>query len=152
MVEGTVPLPVALDPPTTGARVVLDDAAGTPFEVTIPSGAYDAVAKVGWKTAMRATGPVWTWVDRRQVLPLGIYRLVIADRSGRAPGLVRVTVAGKNARFVAFPPALPLAVTAVLTGTTAPTGRCIAAAFPGPAPAPACSVTPTGSTEKVTCK
>src|SRR5262245_3203198 len=44
------PASPALDPVSTGARVVVTDTAGTLVDATIPAGAFDVVTERGWKT------------------------------------------------------------------------------------------------------
>lgn len=44
------PVTYALDPVTNGVRVLIDDANANVLDTIIPGGAFDANARMGWKT------------------------------------------------------------------------------------------------------
>ena len=130
--EGSLTVPHPFDPPldpvALGAAVVVEDAAGGRVaDVTLPGGAYDAIAKVGWRTG--GGGTSWRYVDRRPSPPGGIVKLSLKDLSRRAPGLVRVRIAGKRGTYAVDTTRVPLAAIVVLDPPTAATGQCGVATF-----------------------
>jgi hypothetical protein len=104
----------APDPVATGVRVLLADASTTLLDVTVPGGAYDKLAKTGWKVK-RTT---WTW----QGAIAGLTKVKLV---GKTPGTLKLTVTAKGATFPASP-ALPLRARLVADGAA---GRCGETAF-----------------------
>jgi len=115
----------ALDPIGNGARVVLvsgDPAAS--IDATIPPGAYDKVARAGWK--VNKAGNAWTYSSKVGIQ--GITKLVVKTVP-KTPGLVKFSATGKNATFpVDVAGDLPVRATVVLDRA----GLCGDATFPGP--------------------
>ena len=131
--EVVVPHPFtpALDPVVGGAALVIEDASGgRVLDVTVPGGAYDRVAQVGWQAA--GSGTSWRYVDKSATAPGGITALSVKDLSKKQPGLVRVKVTGKRGAYPVDTASLPLAATFVLDPPTAETGQCAVATFIAP--------------------
>jgi hypothetical protein len=120
----TIPTVPAVDPPTSGARVLVDDANGrVVVDVALPSGAYDPLTKTGWLT--RGGGSAWTF--RHPTGVVGITKMTVRT-SAKAPGLVKVAVTGKNGAYDTSGVALPLHAVVALTAA----GQCGSATFTGP--------------------
>jgi parallel beta-helix repeat protein len=131
----TLPHPFTplLDPVATGVHVVVEDAGGArPLDVLVPAGAYDPVAKAGWKTA--PDGRSWRYINRSTAPPGVITSLVVKDLSRQASGLVRFTVRGARGSYPVAAARLPLTGLLVLDPPTAETGQCGRADFAGPSP------------------
>lgn len=117
----------ALNPLTDGLRLVLSDSTSGLVDMVVPGGAYDAVARKGWKVNGSAT--TWTFVDMTKpdaLVPTprtGISKVVV-KRSTSTPGSVTVQVTGKNA---AYDLTSPPVVDVVLNKDV-----CFRASFPGP--------------------
>lgn len=130
--EVVVPHPFAptLDPVTSGATVVVADATGArALDATIPGGAYDPVAKVGWKAAKNGL----SWKYTAKVPPVGgITSLSIKDLSKKTPGLVQVKVTGKKGAYALNTANLPLTAMVILDPPTGATGQCGTTSFDGP--------------------
>jgi hypothetical protein len=131
------PFTSALDPPTNGVRIIIEDAANAILlDATIPGGIpFDVQTQNGWST--NAKGNVFLYRNTGNVVPYitGIKKVVVRDLSTRTPGLVKFTVVGKDASLPV--PALPLRATLVIDPPVAPTGQCGLATFPG-LPGPVC--------------
>lgn len=121
--KGQLQLPVApLDPVANGARLVVTHD-GT-LDATFPAGAYDKVAKAGWK--VNKAGTAWTFTSKTGIQ--GITKLAVKT-APKTPGLVKFAATGKNASLpVVDAGALPVRATFVLD----PAGLCGDATFPGP--------------------
>jgi hypothetical protein len=132
--KGALTPPAAPDPLANGVRVLIDDAAGSLLDATVPGG-------VLWK----AKNGTFTYHDETGVI-LGITKIVL-KASTKAPGLFTFAVSGKNGSYPVGPTALPLHATLALD---AGAGGCGEAVFPGPAPAPACAYKTKAG--KVQCK
>jgi hypothetical protein len=127
VLRGDLMLPGAVDPVTTGARVLVGDATGTLIDLSVPAGPFDSGTKTGWKarkgvfkTTLAAAGA------------LGSAKVKVKAFTD-PPGLVRVQVVAKGGSWPGDPANLPLTFTAGLGA-----GQCGDAAFVGPAPAAAC--------------
>jgi hypothetical protein len=141
----TVPS-AALDPASTGVRVIVTDAtSGTVLDATIPAG-FDAGSGVGWRANGSATSFVYK--NNGKVTPLidGISKISV--KRGKTAGEFRFSVAGKNGSY-ALPATLPVTGTFILTPPYASSNQCGDAVFPGPA-SPACAFVPPVGTVK--CK
>jgi hypothetical protein len=140
-VKGEITLPVpftpALDPVTDGVRLVIDDAAGTLLDLTIPGGSVDETG-VGWKTNRAVPPTKWTYVNGTVTPPAGIRRVVIRDRSVSAPGLVKFVVKGKSGDYSPYATNPPLSGVLDL-GVV----ECGVLAFPGE-PGPTCGPSSSG--------
>ncbi len=130
----------ALDPVTTGARVVVSDTAGTLLDVSIPPGAFDEGQKRGWKVK----DGTFKYVNRAGIQGVVAVKVKPSDK---VPGLVLFAVKGKKGTWAVDPARLPLAATFVVN-TVGP--QCGDAVFPGPAPVPSCVHDPVKA--KVKCK
>jgi hypothetical protein len=114
--------------------VLIDDAAGSVLDATIPGG-------VAWK----AKNGTFKYHDEAGVI-LGITKIVL-KASTKTPGLFTFAVLGKNGSYPVGPTALPLHATLVLDAGASGCGEAV---FPGPAPAPACAYKTKAG--KVQCK
>jgi hypothetical protein len=106
--EMTIPTLPTIDPPTSGVRIVVEDARGTVAFAVIPGGA-------GWK--VNPAGTVWKYVDSVGVA--GIVKVVVKTVPA-TPGLVKFTVIGKKSAFATLPANLPLQATFMLNAA----GQC----------------------------
>lgn len=121
------PFSPALDPPTYGLGLVVADQLGNRvLDVTLPGGAYDRQARVGWRTARN--GAVWRYLDQRPTAPGGITSVIVKDLSSRQPGLIEVRVKGRRGSYAIDPAATALTGHVILDPPTAETGQCGAAA------------------------
>jgi len=130
--EVTLPQPFApaLDPVATGVQVVVADASGArPLDVLVPGGAYDPLARAGWKAS--PDGRRWRYTNRGANPPGGITSVVVQDLSRKAPGLVGFTVKATRGAYAIDAGELPLEGLFVADPPTAETGQCGVAAFPG---------------------
>ena len=107
----TLPSPVspALDPLTNGVRLLIDGAAGTVLDVTVPGGTGWTVNKSGTKS---------TYQNKSSMPPGEIYKVVIHDKSSATPGLVKFAVLGKAGSSAVAPADLPVTARMII----APTG------------------------------
>jgi hypothetical protein len=137
--EMIVPTSPALDPVTKGARVLVEDANGAVADVAIPAGAYDPVAKSGWKA--NAAGTSFTFTSKVGVS--GIVKVTVKSIPS-TPGRVKFGVTGKKGTFTTTSAELPLVATFVLDADA----QCGTADFSGPAPV--CTFNATQTTVK--CK
>ncbi len=122
------PFDPTLNPVANGIGVVVADATGArALDVQIPGGAYDPVAKVGWKASKRGTS--WTYTNKSATPPSGITSVTIKDQSKKAPGQLQISVKGKNGDYPVGMTSLPLTGLFVLDQPTAETGQCAQASF-----------------------
>lgn len=139
------PFAPALDPVATGIAIAIEDTAGTRvLDATLPGGAYDPVAKIGWQ--VNRAGTTWKYLNKSATPPAGITTAIVKDRSKKAPGVVQVKVIGKRGSYPVDPLSLPLTGLLILDPPTAATGQCGVATFGGPGQS--C----TASVRSVTCK
>lgn len=134
----------ALDPQTDGARVMVVTATGVPrIDVTLPGGVYAGNGTRGW--TLNGPGTKWTFQDKTGAPGNGIVKVVIQDRSARAPRQVKLLVKGKNGAYPVVSGDEPVTAIVVLGGQAA-AGECGETAFaPGN-----CSFN--GSGNKLLCK
>jgi uncharacterized delta-60 repeat protein len=154
--KGDAMLPVALLPGvdvlTNGVRLLVEDSVGrNVVDLTIAGGAYVDPPQVGWKLKTSSLHRKWVWVDKAHTYPEGFYSVVVEDRSGSVPGLVRFTAKARPSTYYSVLTANPpLAGLLVLDPPVAQSGLCAEASFPGPSPAPACTFNASGG--KLTCR
>ncbi|HUE31096.1 MAG TPA: hypothetical protein VMR79_09475 [Verrucomicrobiae bacterium] len=122
----TVPVAPAIDPVTTGVRVLVEGV----LDATIPGGAFDPATGTGWK--MKKNG-VFTYRNGQGGI-LGIMKVALKV-SSKTPGLVQFAVRGKGGSYIVDPTHLPRQATLILDAAA---GQCGDAGFAGPAPAPVC--------------
>ena len=134
----TVPPAPALDPVTTGARVLVGDV----LDATIPGGAFDPASATGWKQGKNGAFKY----HNGQGGILGIVKVALKV-SSKTAGLVKFAVAGKNGSYPADAGHLPRQATLVLDASA---GQCGDAGFAGPPPAPVCIFK--AKSGKVQCK
>ena len=115
----TVPTSPALDPVTTGVRVLVDGV----LDATVPGGAFDPGTKTGWKAKNGSF--------KYQGDPFK----VALKTSAKTPGLVQFAVAGKRGSYVVDPAHLPRQATLIVDAAA---GQCGDASFAGQPPAPTC--------------
>jgi hypothetical protein len=65
------------------------------LDAEVPGGAYDPVTRVGWKLKQG----VWRWYGPKVGAPGGIRKIVLRDRSDKAPGLVKFSVVGEGGTY-----------------------------------------------------
>jgi hypothetical protein len=139
--QGQLVVSGPIDPTTSGARVLVDDADGqTLVYVAVPGGAFDPGTKTGWKPNKKATA--WTYAN-----PAGLDGItkVVVKTAPATPGLVKFDVKGKHGRWPATGAASPLRAIFALDPAA---GTCGLVTFAGPSPA--CVLDPKGKT--LTCK
>lgn len=129
----------AFDPIANGVRVVVADADGALFDVTVPGGAYNSVTKTGWK--LNKAGTQWKFNSPTAVS--GAINQVTLTK--RAPQ-VKFTIKGIKGAFAAPPVTFPVQATVVLTPPLGTTGVCGGMSFP----ASRCAFN--GSQTTLTCK
>src|SRR5438128_1747935 len=122
----TVPVAPAIDPVTTGVRVLVDGV----LDATIPGGAFDPATETGWKAKKNGA---FTYHNGQGGI-LGIVKVALKP-SSKAPGLVQFAVGGKTGSYAVDPAHLPRQATLILDAAA---GQCGDAGFAGPAPAPVC--------------
>jgi hypothetical protein len=143
----TVPTTPAVDPKSKGFRLLVQSAAGaTLADATLPGGAYTTTAGAGW--IANASGTSFIYKNTGKVTPLvdGINKVVL--RKGTYVGQWKVTVGGVKATYPVVAASLPLEAVVVLDAPIATTGQCALAVFPGPAPAPHCTMNASGTVAK----
>jgi parallel beta-helix repeat protein len=124
------PLAPPLDPVATGIAVVVEQASGVRvLDVLVPGGAWDPARRAGWAALRGSAG--WKYTDRSESPPGGIRSVVIRDRSGREPGVVRFRVRAGRGAYAVAPEDLPLAAALSVDPPTAETGQCGSVAFTG---------------------
>ena len=110
-------------------------------DAIIPPGAYDTDLERGWSS--NANSSLFIYRNLGESLIQGIKKVVIKDRSGRTPGLLKFAVVGKLGSYPVATP--PVHAVLVVDSPFATTGQCGEAFFPGPPPGPACTFTPGGT-------
>jgi len=116
--EATFTPPLALDPVTNGARLVIQGVASTILDVTLAGGA-------AWKANRTATH----WTYKAAVGgPGGITQVTLQDRSASTPGLVKFSLHGKAGTYPATAGDLPLLAQLVLDPTN-PSASCSDSSF-----------------------
>ena len=122
----TVPVAPAIDPVTTGVRVLVDGV----LDATIPGGAFDPATETGWKAKKNGA---FTYHNSQGGI-LGIVKVAL-KLSSKTPGLVQFAVGGKTGSYAVDPAHLPRQATLIVDAAA---GQCGDAGFVGPAPAPVC--------------
>jgi hypothetical protein len=119
--EMTIPTEPPLDPTSSGARLLVEDADGHGVvDVVVPPGAYDPVTKTGWQANSKGTA----WTYKNPVGELGITQLAVKS-SKKVAGLVKVSATGKHGAYDAAGATLPLRALVSLTSA----GQCGLATF-----------------------
>ena len=128
----TSPVASALDPVNSGVGLRLIDGPTLVLDVQVATGVYDPIARTGWKVNKAATK--WTYVGPKTGAAGGITKVVLTDKSSKAPGLVAFTVTGKTGSYVAG--------TQVRADLLLPaSAACVEATFPAVPPAkPSCKL------------
>lgn len=144
-IKGEVTLPAPFDPPldpvARGVRVSIARAMGGLTETAVPPGALDKTTKTGWK--VNGSGTSWTFSSKAPVGALGITKVSIKAVT-KTPGLLKVSVTGKNGSVPVAAADLPLAASIILD----PVGQCGEATFTDADHT--CALN--GKQKKVTCK
>src|SRR5262249_44818942 len=66
-------------------------------EAELPAGAYDAVARTGWRVSRMGT--TWVYRNKSGTAPAGLVNATLTDKSAKTPGLVAVSVSGKRGAY-----------------------------------------------------
>jgi cysteine-rich repeat protein len=106
-----------LDPVTNGVSMLLEDADGTLFDVTLPGGVFDFGTKTGWK--INASGTAWTFSSPTAVDD-AVNKVVLKQQGNQ----ITFTISGKKGAFAVPPLTLPLQATLVLDPPLAMIGQC----------------------------
>src|SRR5262249_12145486 len=111
--EVTFPAPFdpPLDPVARGVRVSITRAMGGVTETAVPPGALDKTTKTGWK--VNGEGTAWTSSSKTPIGALGITKVSI-KAVAKTPGLLKVSVTGKNGNVPVVAADLPLAASVIL--------------------------------------
>jgi hypothetical protein len=121
-----LPADAAIDPTTTGLRVIVGDAAAVLVDATLPGGPLDETTGTGWK----ARNGSFKYQNPAGVLGI---RKAALKASRKVPGRVSFAIAGKEGSYAVQSAALPLHATVVLDQAgglcgdarfTAPTSGC----------------------------
>src|SRR5262249_31263900 len=105
-----------------GGRVSITRARGGVTETAVPPGALDKTTKTGWK--VNGEGTAWTFSSKTPVGALGITKVSI-KAVAKTPGLLKVSVTGKNGSVPVVGAGLPLAASIILDSV----GQCGNATF-----------------------
>lgn len=143
----TIPTTPTVSPVAKGLRLIIADATGdTVLDTTVPPGAYDPGLRAGW--TVNGTGTAFTYKNAGSTVPLtdGIYKVSL-KRQG-AVGQYKFTIVGKSGTYPVPTGTLPLTATIIVDAPLAMTGQCADAIFPGPRPAPTCTIDVSGNTVK----
>ena len=143
--ELALPAEPTLDLAGTGARVLLTSVTGeTLVDAILPGGAYDPAVGAGWTVNAAGTRIQYRNAGRAVPLVAGIRRFAMRS-SPSAPGRVKFAVSGARGTYPIGAADLPVEAQLVLEGAIGRTNRCGVSRFPGPPPAPACSLDRDGS-------
>lgn len=119
-----------LDPLVEGVRLSLSNAANLRLaDQTIPGGAFPGGRGTrGWRTNNARN--VWRYRDRTLDPLLGITKIILKDRSRRAPGSVQIVVSAGDGHFPVIEGDAPIKASLALgDSTSALLGRCGETAF-----------------------
>ena len=118
-----------LDPSIDGMRVVVTGADGTAkVDVRLDGGTFGGNGTRGWKR--NRTGTTWTYLDKTATPKNGITKVIVQDRTRKAPNQVKVKITGKNGTYPFVPGDVPIKATVVLGGQAASAaGQCGETAF-----------------------
>lgn len=141
--EALVPLNPEIDPLNVGLRVLLTGTTGASiFDVTIPSGGYDTVAKAGWKVNRARTA----WMYKGPGTTTGGIRKISIKTKASAPGELKFKVTGRDGSLPVAESDVPVSAMILVNWPADTTEQCVVAEFPATAPAtPSCTFT-NGST------
>lgn len=128
------PLAPPADPVLDGARIEVRDAEGTIADVLLPPGAYDPLARTGWKANGARTSFTFLQPSTAGLVTRASVKLSRAKDGSRE---IRVQAAGKGA-LATTATNLPLDATIDLRPLDPARARCAALRFPGPA-SPRCT-------------
>ena len=132
-----------LDPPATGARLIVEDGAGDPlFDVAVPAGAYDPFTRTGWTS----NGAGTSFTFRSPTAVGGLLNQVKLSKSASRPDLIKLRATGKKGAYAQNPIVLPLAAIVVLDAPTAATGECGEIHYLETPLVPSCAFNVSGST------
>ena len=136
----------AFDPIADGAQLVLTDSSGAvKTAIAVPGGADGGKGTAGWK--LNGAGNKWVFTDRTGSPANGLFKLIVRNRSNKAPNRVQVIAKGKNGSYPIASGDEPLGAAVILGDSAAGiSGRCGEAAFG----AADCAFN--GSGTKLTCK
>jgi hypothetical protein len=135
----TIPTSPAVDPITKGLRLILTDATGaTVVDAIVPGGAYSAATRAGW--TRNGTLTAFTYKNSGKFVPFpgGIGKVTL--KKAPAVGQWRFGITGKAGTYPIAAGGLPVSATVIIDAPQATTGQCADAIFPGPRPAPSCTL------------
>lgn len=135
-----------LNPRTKGTLILVENqAGGTEFGVALPPGDYHGRGTAGWN--LNLAGTRWTYLNTTGAPFNGIVKLVITDRSRKAPGRIHVSLTGRNGVYPVIPADLPINATLQLGDqASAQAGECGETVFGSGD----CKFNPAGT--RLTCK
>jgi virginiamycin B lyase len=136
--EAVVPSSPRLDPLSSGVRILLAGATGASLlDVTVPSGAYDAISKTGWKR--NAAQSVWTYKGPGTATA-GI-RKVRVKTDPQIQGGIKFRITGKSGSYPLTASDVPVAATLILDVASPTTEQCVEVRFPATPPtSPSCTL------------
>lgn len=171
--------PLAIDPPTKGIYVRVEDAGGLLYEVNVPGGLVGSSScgtRDGWAVGGNPSAPIWKYKNKSGAFPpgcasgsaKGLFSAFIKDRRTTGTAALQIGVKAKRATLDGLP-SLPLTrvqAVAALAAEPSPgtasaeaiAGQCAEAVFTGnpvssTSPKPFCKVKLIGaSVDKVDCK
>jgi hypothetical protein len=119
-------------------RIVLTGATdATLLDVAIPSGAYNAITKTGWKSNGAQTA--WTYKGPGMATQ-GIQKVGI-KLNPKVPGGIKFALKGKDGTYPVTATDVPVTATLVLDAPTATSGQCVEVRFPAAPPtSPSCTL------------
>jgi hypothetical protein len=131
---------------TNGLRILYGDQGdfdgGDLFDTTVPPGAYDPVARVGWI----ARNGSFTWLNRAGTTDLN---KIVLKAVASMPGQYKVQIRGKDGSYAGNPGNLPVHAIVAIDRPFAATGQCGEWRFPATPPArPSCVANATGTMVK----
>ena len=135
-----------IDPIENGFTFKVDDTNGdNVFYRVLPGGAAATNSDPGWTSNRTKTR--WTFKDKTGVIAAGITKVIIRDRSSKAPSLFSIKVVGKNGDFHVDTALVPVSVTVILGDhDQGSAGQCTALPFNADGgPSPSCKVSGGGS-------
>ncbi|RMD85911.1 MAG: hypothetical protein D6815_00910 [Candidatus Dadabacteria bacterium] len=114
-----------LDLVATGARVVIESVGGSTLsDTSVPAGAFDGTS--GWKVNGALTK--YTFVDKqRPASNNGILKIVVQDRSKKAPRQVKIKVKAKDGSYPVTAADVPVRAVVIIGSSLG--GQCTETAF-----------------------
>jgi len=95
----TLPPSTAIDPAGTGLRLVLHDATGARFDITVPAGTYQSATHTGWKTLQRGSATLWRF-SSPTVVDEAVRKITMRrDASGE----IAIALTGRRGSFAVSP-------------------------------------------------